>query len=164
MLSFLPSSQFPSQTVFNLLYNSYRELIEDPSLHVKEEFIADLKKFDEEVAEHPQIAHCTFITCLDNKPIGLFSFDPRNCPAYGIIGHNCVLPEYKGQGYGIKQVEEMIKIFRERDCKKIIVSTGDHPFFIPAQKMYLRCGFKEAGITDEEKHGYKMIKYEMDLL
>ncbi len=160
MISFILSSQFPSGLVFDLLYGAYKELIDDPSLERREEFIAGLKKFDKEIAERPEIAHCTFVTCFDSQPIGLFSFDPRNCPEYGIIGHNCILPEYKGQGYGIKQVEEILKIFQEKNCRKVIVTTGDHPFFIPAQKMYLRCGFNEMSRGELSHYGHKMIEYE----
>ena len=35
---------------------------------------------------------------------GFGSWDPRQAPDYGIIGHNCVLPEFRGEGLGKQQI------------------------------------------------------------
>ena len=70
------------------------------------------------------------------------SYDPRQNPV-SIIGYNCILPEYQGNGYGTMQLEELLKTLNEKGFEKIIVKTGDSPVFKPAQKMYLACGFKE---------------------
>jgi len=60
-----------------------------------------------------------------------------------VIGQNCLLPDHQGHGYGKKQIEYIIKIFREKNFREIRAITGDHEFFISAQKMYISCGFQE---------------------
>jgi ribosomal protein S18 acetylase RimI-like enzyme len=79
---------------------------------------------------------------LGNNPIGYFSWDDRQFPL-GIIGQNCILPNYQGQGYGRNQIESVIKIFQDKKFNEIRVITGNHDFYIAAQKMYTNCGFQE---------------------
>jgi len=59
---------------------------------------------------------------------------------------------------------EILKRFREMNFKKAIVSTNEHEFFYPAQKMYLACGSREIrrfwGAGDRD---YVMIEYERAL-
>jgi GNAT superfamily N-acetyltransferase len=80
--------------------------------------------------------------CINDSPVGYFSWDDRQYPV-GIIGQNCILLIHQGQGYGRKQIEFVIKIFQDSKFKQTNVVTGDHEFFIPAQKMYASCGFQE---------------------
>jgi hypothetical protein len=48
--------------------------------------------------------------------------------------------------------------------KRAKVSTLDHDFFIPAQALYLACGFCESKrIPWEGSTKYRLIEYEMDL-
>ena len=49
-----------------------------------------------------------FITVLDGEPIGHISWDPRNCPEYVEVGHNCIASKYKGNGYGKRQLTEAL--------------------------------------------------------
>ncbi len=88
------------------------------------------------------IGRCAAFTCLNGLPIGYFSWDDRQFPV-GIIGQNCICPEYQGQGFGTCQVEWIVDWFRERDFCEIRVTTGDHDFFLPARMMYKKCGFVE---------------------
>jgi hypothetical protein len=49
---------------------------------------------------------------------------------------------------------------------KASVSTGDHRFYIPAQRMYLACGFREIRRNVEwirPNPHFKMIEYEKEL-
>lgn len=74
-----------------------------------------------------------FITVLDEKSISHISWDPRHRPDYVEIGHNCIVTNYKGKGYGHMQLEEAIRRIKEYDnLKKIIVTTNE--IFVPAQK------------------------------
>lgn len=85
--------------------------------------------------------HVSFACINDNiNPIGYFSWDNSDFPK-GVIGQNCVLPDYQNQGYGSNQISFLIKLFEESNFKEITVVTGDHEFFEPARKMYLNCGF-----------------------
>ena len=81
-------------------------------------------------------------TCINNDlVIGYFSWDDRNFPI-GLIGQNCIIPAYRNQGYGKKQLAFIEENFKRLDFKEISVVTGDHKFFIPAQKMYLTSDYK----------------------
>ncbi len=92
-----------------------------------------------------------------NDLVGFISFDLRNFPEYGIVGQNCVLSKHKGKGYGKAQLTYLLDYFKSKNCKKVLVSTGDNTFFLPAQKMYLREGFAEIKKEINEKFGYGEI-------
>lgn len=99
------------------------------------------QEYDDFFFDHEKILEtCGFVTCLDGKPIGHISWDPRNAPGYVIIGHNCILTEYKNNGYGKMQLKEAIR--RITECihpEKIIVSTND--------RLIARYNYESAGFT-----------------
>jgi len=111
--------------VFQLLSKSYKGLIENYHLPHKEKLIENWKKFDKEAFSNPKIRQCVFITCLGDKPIGFASYDPRHGPEYGMIGYNCILPEYQGKGYGKRQILELLNRFRKLNFRNARVSTGE---------------------------------------
>lgn len=82
--------------------------------------------FDNFFFDHLDIAdHYGFITALNGEPIGHISWDPRNAPEYIEIGHNCIATQYKGNGYGKKQLQEAIARIRPYEgLKKIVVGTN----------------------------------------
>lgn len=82
---------------------------------------------------------CGFITVVDGTAVGHISWDPRNKPEYVIIGHNCIIPNFKGKGYGKIQLQEAIRRIREYDVKKIVVTTNE--ITLSAQKNYESVGF-----------------------
>jgi len=101
---------------------------------------------------------------LAASPIGFASWDPRAYPAYGIIGHNCILPAFQGQGYGTAQVRRALDILRARGFEQARVTTGDHPFFRPAQRIYAACGFRETGRGYRDpRAALNMIDYALSL-
>ena len=126
---------------------------------------AGWERFDRDVYEDPDsIGECTFLSWLDEKLIGFASYDPRQWPSIGIIGHNGILPEFQGLGFGKQQIAEILRRFRKMGFKRAKVSTLDHPFFVPAQKMYLSCGFcVKRWIPWEGDHKYRLIEYEKEL-
>ncbi len=162
MLIFTSLYQYKPGILFEMLTASYKELIEKYNLSHKNNLVENWRKFDEEAFANPKIAHCIIVSCVDNKPVGFTSHDPRQKPT-GIIGHNCILPEHQGKGYGQKQVFELLKRLKGMDFHKVKVTTGDHQFFLPAQKMYLNCGFKEIKRYQDEKLDYPVIEYEIGL-
>ena len=83
-----------------------------------------------------------FITTVNDHAIGHISWDPRNRPEYVEIGHNCIISNYKGNGYGKKQLEEAIRRIKEYNVKKIIVTTNE--ITLSAQKNYESVGFKKS--------------------
>lgn len=163
-LKFTPPHVQKSGTIAAILKTCYAGLVSsDPDLWSNEE--AGWERFDADVYEDPAtIGDCTFLSWLDDKLIGFASYDPRQWPTYGIIGHNCIFPEFRGRGWGKKQILEILKRFQKMGFKKAKVSTLDHPFFVPAQAMYLACGFCESGrFPWEGSQKYRLIEYEHDM-
>ncbi|MHC4636776.1 MAG: GNAT family N-acetyltransferase [Planctomycetota bacterium] len=158
MLKFEPIPKYEKGVVFSLLSQSFVELWND-------ELEEKIKQFDREVFENPDtVGACAFISTLNGNPIGMASWDPRQGPEFGIIGYNCILPEYQGRGFGKTQIKEILKRLQYQRFKKVIVTTGEHPFFDPADKMYLACGFIEIRRYNEGRDTrYGSIDYEIKL-
>ena len=161
MIEFHPPKDYKPGIISRLLRESYEGLKENKDLNW-DQFSQTFDEFDMEVFSDEDVANCTFITTEDGIPIGLGSFDPRQRPAYGDIGHNCVIPSAKGKGYGRMQIQEILRRLRGRGIKKARVSTGTGSFAAPARKMYESCGFIKtrtfAGDWSED-----MVEYELQL-
>jgi GNAT superfamily N-acetyltransferase len=99
-----------------------------------------------------------------SQAIGFSSWEPGQFPV-AIVGHNCILPDYQGNDFGRMQMMETINRLRTAGFKKAKVTTGEPTFFIPAQKMYTFCGFKEFERRYEDKNSdFRTIHYEMPLV
>jgi GNAT superfamily N-acetyltransferase len=164
MLTFDSITQKDKGTISTMLINSYEEL-----LSTGQQFWLDQKdswkRFDTEVFDNlTTIGQCVFLTRLDMNIIGFSSFDPRRGPSFGVIGHNCILPRFRGRGFGKNQIQETLRRLKVLSIRNAIVSTSEDPFFIPAQKMYLVCGFQETKrYSGGSQLGYQIIEYEMGL-
>lgn len=161
MIQFASAIDFPQGTISKLLRECYAAVQEDKNIDWGK-FAKVFDDFDVEVHSDERVENCTFITTLDGRPIGLGSFDPRQKPEYGDIGHNCILPEFQGQGFGKQQIQEIFRRLRERGIKKARVSTGSGTFAASARKMYESCGFMKTR-TFPGDWGEDMIEYEFQL-
>jgi GNAT superfamily N-acetyltransferase len=149
--------------VLSLLSRSYAAYLAlDPE--AARTWPADWATYDQEVFQHPDtVGACGFVTCIDGEPIGFASWDPRKHPT-GVIGHNCVLAAFQGRGYGKAQIRRVRELLQERGFQQARVTTGDHPFFHPAQRMYAACGFQEVGRRHcDPRVSLRMIEYEHSL-
>ncbi len=158
-----PFRDFPQGTVLSLLRQSYEHYAAmEPDCFRK--WNEGWKHYDSEICLYPDtIGACGFISCLGDTVIGFGSWDPRQFPERGIIGHNCILPAFRGKGYGKMQMIEILGRFRVRGFGKAVVTTGEAAFFEPARRMYRSCGFKEIGRFTDPTSGSKMIEYETSL-
>lgn len=161
---FTPIFEHRPGLLFDLLSQSYQELLLADPVHWAGER-AGWRQFDQEAFSNPDtVGRCVFVSTVGGLPVGLGSYDPRQAPELGIVGHNCVLPEYRGRGIGKQQIREILRRFRALGIRRAVVSTGEHPFFQPVQRMYLACGFVEtkrfAGGPDPR---YRVIEYEREL-
>jgi GNAT superfamily N-acetyltransferase len=123
------------------------------------------REFDREIFDQPEtVGACGFVTTYEDEIAGFASWDPRQHPDCGIIGHNCILPAFRGKSLGKQQIDEVLRIFREKGFRKARVMTGEHPFFTPAQRMYQACGFREAARDTIVPHSnFRTIEYELFL-
>jgi ribosomal protein S18 acetylase RimI-like enzyme len=131
--------------IADLLKNSYRELVlSNPGIWGPEE--KKWEEFDQGIFEHPDsVGSCVFLTWIGKRIAGFGSYDPRHGPDFGIMGHNCILPEFRGRGHVKQQLLEILRRLQSMSIKRAKASTGSHPFFIPARRMYISCGFIEVG-------------------
>lgn len=142
-LDFSPITLFSPGDLASIIGRSYAALVaEDPVRWAAER--GSWEEFDRRVFAAPDtVGRCVFISRLGPEPVGLASFDPRPGPAYGLVGQNCVLPEYRGRGFGKDQIIEVLARLRDRGVGAARVTTSGHPFFRPALEMYRGLGFRE---------------------
>ncbi len=150
--------------IASMLKRSYADLVEADQEHCAPE-VAKWEQFDREVFEHPEtVGACVFLSWSGDQIVGFASYDPRQRPEFGIVGHNCVLPEFRGNGFGKQQIQEIVRRFRAMGIRLARVSTNDSPFFTTAQRMYTACGFQETGRGPwEGDPSQNLIEYEMRL-
>lgn len=149
-LQFTSPREHPPGTVTTLLMKACAPL-RDP-LNAQE-----IHRFGLEVSDYPDtVGASTFITCLKGTPIGMGSYDPRQMPTRGIIGWNCIIPEYQGKGYGKRQILEIIRILHRRGAHTICVTTSHEEFYSSAQHTYESCGFVRVRRTEGTKIDYEL--------
>ena len=163
MLAFTQPSEHGRGIIADLLRKSYAGMASSDPLYWRGEE-EEWAQFDRDAFENPEtVGKCVFVSMFEDTVVGLGSFDPRQAPECGIVGHNCILPEFRGRGFGKLQIEEICARLRTIGCKRAVVSTGDHPFFVPAQRMYISCGFEETRRNIDgprPSNLYKLIEYE----
>ena len=150
-------------TIAGLLRASYADLLRlDPRWEPE---AANWDAYDREVFACPEtVGACLFLTRLGGRVVGFVSWDPRPDPAYGIVGHNCILPEFRSRELGRMQIEKILRRFRVLGIQTARVSTADHPFFVPAQRMYTACGFQEVQrVPWDRDPNVAIIEYERPL-
>ena len=133
----------PPGTLASLILRSYADLISSDPVHWKPEEVK-WGEFDRNVFDNPStVGACVFLSWYERQLVGFGSFDPRQKPAFGIIGHNCILPGFRGRGFGKEQILEIVTRFKSLGIQTAKVTTNDNLFFVPAQRMYESCGFHE---------------------
>ncbi|HEO72321.1 MAG TPA: GNAT family N-acetyltransferase [Candidatus Hydrogenedentes bacterium] len=164
MLNFTLVREHRPGIIASMLVRSYAPLIAIDPDHwggEREKWSA----FDHEVFHNlDTVGADAFITCLDDNAIGFASFDSRAAPQLAHIGHNCILPGFQRRGYGTRQVDEVLRRLRERGIAQARVTTGVHPFFEPARRMYRACGFEETHrATPGDDRRYGIIEFRLEL-
>lgn len=158
MLTFEPIIKYEKGIIFTLLSQSFSEVSDEKLEEI-------MRQYDNEVFENPDtVGACVFVSMFNDSITGMASWDPRQGPEHGIIGWDCILPEYQGKGFGKAQMFEVLRRLKQEGFQKAFVRTGEHPFFIRAQKMYLACGFQEIKrYSTGDQPGYGTIEYQIIL-
>lgn len=158
-----PHSEVPG-VVASLLEQSYAELLASDAEHWAPE-VAKWAEFDRDVFEHPDtVGSCVFLSWSGSRLVGFGSFDPRGEGGAGIVGHNCILPEFRGRGFGKQQLLEILRRLRARGMRCARTSTLAGEWHIPAQRMYASCGFRETGRHPwDGDPSQTVIEYEVEL-
>lgn len=142
-IEFRKITEFPRGTLAALLKDGYS---------FEPRFERDCHKqwqeFDDFFYNTPHIAEFSgFMTVLEGKPIGFVSWNPTNLPESAEVGHNCILTEYKGKGYGKRQMREAVRRIIAQGAKKIVVCTNE--ILVPAQHTYESAGFQFVKKSEE---------------
>jgi GNAT superfamily N-acetyltransferase len=158
MLIFQPASEYNPGDLFGLIRRSFNGVLD-------EELREKIRQYDAEVFENPDtVGACVFISKSDDEVVGMASWNPTAGADIAEIGWLCVLPEFQRRGYGKAQIAEILNRLRKQGFKKVLVKTGEHPFFKNAQKLYTACGFKVSKIYPTgDQAGYGTIEYEKEL-
>jgi GNAT superfamily N-acetyltransferase len=163
MIEFKKFGKYHEGIIFSLLSRSYQAYFQyDPKIEAV--WKQAWAEYDQSVFENPETVGASgFISSIGGCVIGFASWDPRQYPC-GVIGHNCVLPKFRGKGYGVAQVKEVLRILKGSGFREVEVTTGAHEFFQPAQKVYKACGFEELerGFVDENSF-YGTVTYNQKL-
>ena len=141
MTIYKPISLFEKGSILQILKTCYQDFF-IYFLNEKNRLLDLWEKEDEDAFNIPIIGEHSLFTCINGQVIGYFSWDNRNFPN-GLIGQNCIIPAYQNQGYGRKQLAVIEEKFIHSNFKEVSVITGDHEFFLPAQKMYLACEYRK---------------------
>jgi GNAT superfamily N-acetyltransferase len=140
ILAFKGLCEAPRGTIFSLLLRCYEPWASaDPGLYRVWE--RSWREYDDDIHSYPDtIGQAGFLSCVGDTVVGFGSWDPRPFPTVQ-VGHNCILPAFRGQGYGAVQLKQITTLLREAGFTRAVVQTGDVPFFAPARAMYKSCGF-----------------------
>ena len=148
----------------SLLERAYAPLLENDRRFWSEQRI-QWHRFDASAFGQPDtVGACTFFTWVAGHLAGFASYDPRSAPDVGILGHNCVVPEFQRRGIGAAQIREVLRRLCALGIRRARVLTLDLPFFAPARRMYVSAGFSETtrGPYPNRPH-MTLIEYECPL-
>jgi len=143
-----------------MLKASYADLVQsDPNLWEPE--VAAWDDFDRDAFENLEtVGSCLFASWTGDDLVGFGSFDPRPGPEIGIIGHNCILPPFRGRGFGARQIREILRRLESRGIRNATVSTLSSPWFEPARRTYAACGFREGRRHPWERDpSFEIVEY-----
>ena len=151
----VPFNELKRGAVASMLRESYQGWQE------YDRWVDQWSEYDAEVFEYPDtVGRCGFATRIEGVLVGFMSWDPRSRPCM-TIGHNCILPAYRSQGYGSWQLQCALAIFREREFKRVRASTGSDEFFASARRMYERNGFQRCEPFQDNRND--LVYYSQEL-
>ena len=159
-LAFKNITDFPRGTLAALLKDGYAF---EPKF--AQYWKTQWQTFDDFFYDNPRIAEkYGFVTVLDDEPIGLVSWDPKNLPELAEVGHNCIATSHKGNGYGTRQMREAVNRIIAQGASRIVVWTNER--LTAARRMYERVGFTSIATSAETicpECAGERIHYEMRL-
>lgn len=142
-LTFQKITAYPRGTLVALLQDGYSF---EPRF--ERDWLSQWQEFDDFFFDNPSIAEFSgFMTVLDEKPIGFVTWNPTHLPEYTEVGHNCIATQYKGNGYGKRQMREAVARMTAQGAKKLVVCTNET--FIPARRTYESAGFQLVKRSEE---------------
>lgn len=161
MLEFGSFADVPRGWILKALRRIYADYpFRDEAFHKAR--LAGWGEYDGLIFDHlDTVGRSGFTSGAGGSLVGFCSWDPRRAPGLAIVGHNGLFPEFRGHGYGRLQIGHMVKLLAARGVARLLVTTGEEDFYLPARRMYEACGFIESGRGVKE--GCGVIWYEREL-
>ena len=122
---------------WEIIYDGYRKILGDEIY--ESVYIQPLKVKMHDIIQEV-LEDRTFVAELDGVVCGFASY--RIDGTTGVVGHNAVMPEYKGRGIAGKLYEQVFEQFRIHGCTLATVLTGLDDGHAPARKAYEKMGFE----------------------
>ncbi len=82
------------------------------------------------------------VTELEGKVVGFVSYSLDHDRKLGTVQNNAVDPQFQNKGMGTEQILHVLDIFRRKGMKLAEVRTGRGVRYLPARRMYEKCGFE----------------------
>lgn len=122
---------------WEIIYEGYRQILGEELYN--DVYHMPLQKKMEVV--HSEIMDgLTFVAELDGVVCGFASY--RIDGSIGIVGHNAVIPEYKGRGIAGKLYDRVFEEFYRHGCTIATVHTGLDDGHASARRAYQKLGFE----------------------
>ena len=143
---------------------------DDPEVNdlLKKHFI-ELRSVSPEGSTHVldipglKIPSIKFWSLWENEQIigcGALKFLDEN---YGEFKSIRIADKFKQKGLGIKIINHLIKEAKKLNVKKISVETGSGDFFLPARKLFKKCGFQPCEPFSHYKEDPNSCYFSLDI-
>ena len=120
-----------------MIYDGYRQILGDDLFDGVYHTPLEIKM---DVIRDEVMDGCTFVADLDGTVVGFASY--RIDGSIGVVGHNAVMPEYKGRGIAGQLYDSIFEEFRKHGCTIATVHTGLDDGHAPARRAYRKMGFE----------------------
>ena len=74
-----------------------------------------------------------------------------------------IADKFRGKGLGIKIIEHLISEAKNLNIKKLSIETGSGNFFVPARKLFTKCGFKPCEPFAHYKEDQNSCYFSLDI-
>lgn len=98
-------------------------------------------KADEVAAQCRNAPDLVLVAELDGRVVGYATYHYRSDERWGVVGNNCVDPDYRGRGIGTALIAAVIERLKALGSTIITVTTLEHD--LPARRVYEKNGFEE---------------------
>lgn len=101
------------------------------------------EKADQVSNHYKHYPETTLVTEYHDEVIGFITYNLFLPKKLGVIGNNAIKPEFQSRGFGTKQYEKVLEIFKENGMIFAEVTTGLDEAHAPARTAYEKVGFKQ---------------------
>jgi ribosomal protein S18 acetylase RimI-like enzyme len=100
------------------------------------------EKVDQIVRHYKGNPETVLVTECEGRVVGFITYALFEKSKAGVICNNAIHPEYQGRGFGTKQYQKVLEIFKESGMSYAQVLTGNDEPHAPARTAYEKVGFQ----------------------